>query len=184
MNEINKTLILLSKLNRQVAVNSDDDGRADKKLQQVIKGKEDLDEHDNEGHTLLHSCNTNRNIFKKVLDSILTVMMTPYSRTKVHGGVKSKEGIRVTLKNKHNLVYYVFTHKSSNNEDLLPIHDRRFKDFRYTQSVVLSPKKKRLPPKNHSETKQSSVPTMRFDTGRIAIWSTATHSIYPVRCGD
>ena len=41
--------------------------------------------------TLLHSCNTNRMILK-VLDSTLTVMMTPFSsRTNAHNKVKSRE---------------------------------------------------------------------------------------------
>ena len=67
------------------------------KLQRIIgKERKGLGEHDNEEHSLLHSRNTNRNIFKKSAGQCIDSDDDDpfFSRTKTYGGgVKSMKGI-------------------------------------------------------------------------------------------
>ena len=85
-----------------------------------------------------------------------------------------REGIRITLKNNSILVYCVFTHPSlGSNEHLVSSTWYPLQGLQVHTASGAIVKKKRLLLKNCSELNNlSSVPTMRFNTGRIAIWST------------
>ena len=84
-----------------------------------------------------------------------------------------KDGIKITLKNKPKLVYYVYT-PIPGNEPRLPYIApyKEFKRYRYTASNTTINRRKLL--KNYSDQK---VPKMKFDTGRIDMVY-YPHSIY------
>ena len=86
---------------------------------------------------------------------------------------KIKDSIKVTLKNKPKLVYYVYT-PIPGNEPRLPYMApyKEFKRYRYTASNTTINRRKLL--KDYSDQK---VPEMKFDTGRIDMVY-YPHSIY------
>ena len=151
MIETNIVFIFLSELNRWVAVNDDDD-RTDKKLQQVIErvGRSWWTWQWSTPYCI-HAIPTGT-FFKKCWTVHWQRCWWPLFslERKTHGGgVKSKEGIRIALKNKHNLVYCVFTPH--------PLTMSTVQGLQVHTANDAAIKKKRLLLKNYSETKQSII---------------------------
>ena len=124
-----------------------------------------------------------RNIFKKSAGQHIDSDDDDpfFSRTKAHGGgVKSRKGIRVTLKNNlTSSITCLHTQHSEATSTLSSIRGIPYLEFRYTQPMMLPSKRIDLSWRiTVKPIKQSSVHMMRFDTGRITIWSTATRTLH------
>ena len=111
-----------------------------------------------------------------MVDSTLTVMMTLF-REQRHMAEEWNQGrhARIALKNKPNLVFVCIYISILGNEPLT-WHSLQEIQVHTASGAII--KEKRLLLKICSETEQSSIPMMRFNTERMAIWPTASHTLH------
>ena len=163
MLKINKALIL-SKLNRVEQKNGNGSGAEANK-------KEDLGLHDNQAGVF--KCAYPSGTLKTAGQYVAEDDDTDKFVNEELWWSRIKDNIKITLKNKPKLVYYVYT-PIPGNEPRLPYmaHYKEFKRYRYTASNTTINRRKLL--KDYSDQK---IPEMKFDTGRIDMVY-YPHSIY------